>query len=428
RAPGWSRGAVRPSRRRRACASSSYGAPQLALGHVQNGAVDLLDLGRRALDREEPADERLTRARTPPCLGRVRERLADGVREMLGGAGRHEPSRLAVDHHVRQTSDARGDGRARRTERLDGAAAVLRHGRMDRDVERRVDGWDVAPMAGETDRPATAPPGVGAQSSLVRLGARPRAADDRGTHARTPEPLDGVDEVLVALHAASLAEEPPRGVDVRDHAGERNVGADAELAPNALALVGTLVEGRAVVRQEHPLARDAQAEVRLLGPATRADPVIARPRRGELERAGDRMLQMQRARHLEDAGHGMYPPEREPGDERRADEVAVEQVRLHALDERAAPAERERQARAPHEVDVGLDHARPRTGVLRREAVLARRQRHDHVDAEGAERGDLAKGPGGATRRLHEVQDRHATRALAVVPLSRARSHTAVTE
>src|SRR5439155_4527276 len=115
----------------------------------------------------------------------------------------------------------------------------------------------------------------------------------------------------------------------------------------------------AVVRERHPLRGDAEAAVRVDGPATAADPVIGGSAGRHVEGTEQSVLQVQNAGHLEDARDGMVARERETCNEGRAHEMAVDDVRADSLDETSAANNRGRQLprRVDSEVELHLDHS-----------------------------------------------------------------------
>src|SRR5690606_7973045 len=94
-----------------------------------------------------------------------------------------------------------------------------------------------------------------------------------------------------------------------------------------------VLDVRAVVREEAPARLDAGAPVAVARPAAGADPVILAPGAEQVELAIRGVLEVQWPRDLEHARRRVAAAEREAHGQRGADEVAVNDVGPHAIDE-----------------------------------------------------------------------------------------------
>src|SRR5207245_7134125 len=90
---------------------------------------------------------------------------------------------------------------------------------------------------------------------------------------------------------------------------------------------------RSVIGKEHPLSADPRSAIRVTRPLARTDPMIRRSRAGQLHRSIETLLEMQRPRNLEHACNVMMPAKGRPHGQRRADEVAVNEIWLDGIDQ-----------------------------------------------------------------------------------------------
>ena len=135
--------------------------------------------------------------------------------------------------------------------------------------------------------------------------------------------------------------------------------------------------------------------------------MIRRSRAGQLHRSIETLLEMQRPRNLEHACNVMMPAKGRPHGQRRADEVAVNEIWLDGIDQidqcsrqcgnTPRGADREIEIRNVDRYTSGLillDHR-------------AAGHRDVHVNAEPHQFAHLAQGPAGAHASLHQLQNSH---------------------
>src|SRR5829696_8156068 len=136
----------------------------------------------------------------------------------------------------------------------------------------------------------------------IAVGALPGAAGDDADYVASAgaQAADRVDEVLVSLDAAAIAQIGFRTVAISDHPDDLRLGRQAQLLPQGAGLRrAQRREVRAVVREKYPRRIDAQRDVAPSRPLAGRDPLVMTAGSRQVERREHAALEMERAGNLE---------------------------------------------------------------------------------------------------------------------------------
>lgn len=150
----------------------------------------------------------------------------------MGIAGRDEGSGDAGLNKIGKSTDVSGNDRNAAEERFDGSADIFGMGRNHGEIEVGVKSGDIGPGAQKCERIGASGMADAADALFIFRGTIPGPTDDNTTKIGNSflGDLKCGDEIFVTFEAGGLAKETFWGVHVADHADERSVWRQVELA------------------------------------------------------------------------------------------------------------------------------------------------------------------------------------------------------